>query len=144
MQGRMQTLNAELIKLLDDRGLALIMCDAKDDGKKALQILKEHYMSQGKPKVIALYTELTTLEKGREESTTDYVIRAEAAAAALKNSSETIGDSLLIAMILKGLPSSFNTIQYNKIIQYNKNLYTGYPIRLKSVLLGALFTNLQP
>ena len=52
------------------------MHDAKDDGKKALQILKEHYMKQGKPKVIALYTELTTLEKRREESTTDYVIRA--------------------------------------------------------------------
>ena len=70
------------------------MRDAKDDGNKALQILKEHYVSQGKPKVTALYNELTTLEKGREESTTDYVIRAEAAAAALKNSGETIGDSL--------------------------------------------------
>ena len=51
------------------------MRDAKDDGKKALQILKEHYMSQGKPKVIALYTELTTLEKGREESTMSYSFR---------------------------------------------------------------------
>ena len=102
---------AKLIQLLDDRSLALIMRDAKDDGKKALQILKEHYMSQWKPKVIALYTELTTLGKGREESTTDYVIRAEAAAAALKNSGETIGDSLLIAMILKGLPSSFTSFK---------------------------------
>ena len=102
---------AKLIQLLNDRSLALIMRDAKDDGKKALQILKEHYMSQGKSKVIALYAELTTLEKGREESTTDYMIRAEAAAAALKNSGETIGDSLLIAMILEGLPSSFNSFK---------------------------------
>ena len=102
---------AELIQLLDDRSLALIMHDTKDDGKKALQILKEHYMSQRKPKVIALYTELTILEKGREESTTDYVIRAEAPAAALKNSGETIENSLLIAMILKGLLSSFNSFK---------------------------------
>ena len=109
--GKNADIYVELIQLLDDRSLALIMRDAKDDGKKALQILKEHYMSQGKPKVIALYTELTTLEKGREESTTDYVIRAEAAAAALKNSGETIGDSLLIVMILKGVPSSFNSFK---------------------------------
>ena len=110
--GKNADVHAELIQLVDDRSLfLLIMRDAKDDGKKALQILKEHYMSQGKPKVIALYTELTTLEKGREESTTDYLIRAEAAAAALKNSGETIGDSLLIAIILKGLLSSFNSFK---------------------------------
>ena len=102
---------AELIQLLDDRSLALIMRDAKDNGKKALEILREHYMGQGKPKIIALYTELTTLNKGTDESTTDYLIRAEAAAAALKNSGETVGDSLLIAMILKGLPSNFNTFK---------------------------------
>ena len=109
--GKNADVYAELIQLLDDRSLALVMRDARDDGKKALEILREHYMSQGKPKVIALYTELTTLEKGREESTTDYVLRAEAAAAALKNSGEIIGDSLLIAMILKGLPSSFNSFK---------------------------------
>ena len=61
--GKNADVYAELIQLLDDRSLALIMRDAKDNGKKALQIVKEHYMSQGKPKVIALYTELTTLEK---------------------------------------------------------------------------------
>ena len=58
---------AELMQLLDDRSLALVMRDAKDDGKKALQILKKHYMSQGKRKVIVLCTELTTLEKGEKK-----------------------------------------------------------------------------
>ena len=65
---------AELIQLLDDRSLALIMRDARDNRKKALKILREHYMVQGKPKIIALYTELTTLNKGTDESTTDYLI----------------------------------------------------------------------
>ena len=51
---------AELIQLLDDRSLALSMRDARDNGKKALEILREHYMGQGEPKIIALYTELTT------------------------------------------------------------------------------------
>ena len=45
---------AKLIQLLDDRSLALVMRDAKDDGKKALEILRGHYLSQRKPKVIAL------------------------------------------------------------------------------------------
>jgi len=39
------------------------------------------------------------------------LIRAEAAAAALKNSGEAVGDSLLIAMMLKGLPSNFDTFK---------------------------------
>ena len=42
---------AELIQVIDDRSLALIMRDALDDGKKALKILREHYMSQSKPKI---------------------------------------------------------------------------------------------
>ena len=43
--GKNADVYAELIQLLDDRSLALIMRDAKEDSKKALQILKEHYMS---------------------------------------------------------------------------------------------------
>ena len=104
---------AELIQVLDDRSLSLVMREATDDGKKAISILREHYMSSGKPKVIALYTELTTLQKGENECVTDYMLRAEASVAALKNAGEEVGDSLLIAMILKGLPpkfKAFNTV----------------------------------
>ena len=98
---------AELIQFLDDRSLSLVMRDAKDDGRKALKILREHYLSKGKPKIISLYTELTTLQKGETESVTDYMIRAETAAAALKMSGESITDSLLVSMVLKGLPMEF-------------------------------------
>ena len=75
---------AELIQVLDDRSLSLVMREATDDGKKAISILREHYMSSGKPKVIAFYTELTTLQKGENECVTDYMLRAEASVAALK------------------------------------------------------------
>ena len=35
---------AELIQCLDDRSLTLIIRDTKDNGKKALEILKQHYI----------------------------------------------------------------------------------------------------
>ena len=100
---------AQLIQCLDDRSLSLVMRDAKDDGKKALQILRNHYMGKSKPRVLALYTELTSLQKGHAESITDYVLRAETAAASLKSADEIVSDSLLIAMVLKGLPEEYKT-----------------------------------
>eukprot|EP00794_Sanderia_malayensis_P008499 gene8499-9408_t len=123
---------AELIQLLDDRSLALVMRDAKDNGKKALTILREHYLSQGKPKVIALYTELTTLSKGEEETITDYIIRAEAAAASLKSSGEVIGDSLLIAMVLKGLPASFNSFKTVITQREKQQTFQEFKVSLRS------------
>ena len=83
------------------------MRDATDDGRKALQILRDHYANQGKPIIITLYTELTSLEKALHETVTDYLIRAEKAVTALKNAKETLSDGLIIAMILKGLPDSY-------------------------------------
>ena len=66
-------------------------------------------MGKSKPRVLALYTELTSLQKGHAESITDYVLRAETAAASLKSADEIVSDSLLIAMVLKGLPEDYKT-----------------------------------
>jgi hypothetical protein len=101
---------AELVQCLDNRSLSLVIREAKDDGERALEVLRRHYKCKGKPRVIALYTELTTLKKSAEnESIVDYVIRAENAATALRTSEEVISDPLLIAMVLKGLPNNFKT-----------------------------------
>ena len=43
------------------------------------------------------------------ENVTDYLIRAEKAATSLKNAGEVISDSLLVAMVIKGLPLSYKT-----------------------------------
>ena len=98
---------AELIQLLDDKSLSLVMRDAASDGRKALEILREHYASQGKPRIVALYTELTSLKKGENETVTDYIIRGEKSITALRNAKEALSDGLVIAMILKGLPDSY-------------------------------------
>ena len=100
---------AQLIQCLDDRSLSLVMRDAKDDGRKVIQILRNHYMGNSRPRVLALYTELTSLQKAQDECITDYMLRAETAAASLKSAGETVSDSLLIAMVLKGLPVEYKT-----------------------------------
>ena len=39
---------AELIQFLDDKSLSLVMRDAADDGREALQILRNYYQGRGK------------------------------------------------------------------------------------------------
>ena len=98
---------AYMVQFLDDKSISLIMRDAPDDGRKAYKILKNHYLGSSKPRIISLYTELTSLKMGGSEAVTEYVLRAETAASRLKDAGETISDHLLIAMVLKGLPNSF-------------------------------------
>ena len=50
------------------------MRDAKDDGKKALEILRQHYDGSGKQRIISLYTQLTSLQKQQHEELIDYII----------------------------------------------------------------------
>ena len=61
---------AKLVQRLDDRSLSLVIREAKDDGRKALAVLREHYQERGKPRIITLYTELTSLQMAERESTT--------------------------------------------------------------------------
>ena len=109
---------AYLAQCLDDKSLTLIIRDAEDDGRKAFNILKEHYLGSSKPRILSLYTELTSLKMKSAESVTDYVLRAETAAARLRQANEQFSDKLLIAMVLKGLPESFHA--FSTIINSNE------------------------
>ena len=123
---------AELVQVLDDRSLSLIMRDAKNDGRKAVMILRGHYLPKGKPRVITLYTELTSLVKKTHETVTDYIIRAETAQASLKNAGESISDSLLTAMVLKGLPKEYQPFT-TVITQKEKSLsFSEFKVALRN------------
>ena len=95
------TVFPKLIQCLDDKSLSFILRDAKDNEWKALGILREYYLSKRKPKVISLYTELTSLRRLESESITNYIIKAENISNALKEADDIISNKLLIAMVLK-------------------------------------------
>ena len=44
----------KLMQYLDNKSLSLVIRDARDNKGKALTILRQHYLSKGKPKVISL------------------------------------------------------------------------------------------
>ena len=98
---------SELIQLLDERSISLIMRDARDDERKALKILRNHYAGAGPQRIISMWNTLTSLKKQSSEQLTDYIIKAETAATCIKNTGEHVSDSLLIAMVMKGLPPSY-------------------------------------
>lgn len=79
----------------------LVMNDATDKGHEA--IFKQHYAGNSKPRLISLYTTLTTLQKRSGEMLTDYIIQAETVVNALKNTKEIVSDGLLM-----GLPSDYS------------------------------------
>ena len=117
---------AELVQCLDDRSLSLVIRDATNDGRKALVILREHYIGKGKPRIISLYTKLTSLKMERGGCLTDYVIQA------LNTAGEVISDSLLTAMVLKGLPAEYKTFTTVVMQKEQKMTFTEFKVILRS------------
>ena len=74
---------ASLIQFLDNKSVHLIIRDAKNDGRAALNILRDHYKGSSKPLIIAMYSELTSLKLSAHETVTEYLLRAETCKARL-------------------------------------------------------------
>ncbi len=108
------------------------MRDAKRNGRKALEILREHYAGKDKPRVVSLYCELSSLQKASNETVTDYIIRAETIFTSLRRADEHISDGLQIAMVVKGLPDSYKPFVVH-ITQTNDNItFSKFKTKLRS------------
>ena len=60
---------AELTMMLDVKSSSLTMKDAKDQGKEAVEILREHHLGESKPRIVSLYGELASLKMEATENT---------------------------------------------------------------------------
>ena len=107
--GKNEKAYAELVLLLDETSLSIIINDAKDRGRDALSLLRDHYRGSGKPRILTMYTNLCNLKYPYGEDLTEYISGAERLASNLKAAGETISDSILVAMVMKGLPSTFDS-----------------------------------
>ena len=94
--------------------------------------MRDHYAGKGKPRIISLYTELTSLRKEQNEGVTDYIIRTEEMVTALRNAGETLGDGLIIAMVLKGLPRTFNAFSIYVTHSSKELTFSEFKMQLRS------------
>ena len=114
----------ELIQLLDNRSITLIPRDAVDQGKKALEILRNGYLGASKPRVTSLYKKLSILQLSGDELLLDYIIRAKAVAAALKKEGEGVSKSMIMAIVLSGLPQTYDT--FSTVVEHWKKEITPF------------------
>ena len=122
---------AQLVNALDDKSLSLIRHDAAEDGRKALKILREHYSGKSKPRILNMYTSLTTIQMADNETVTDYMIRAENIISSLKDAGENMSDGLLIATILNGLPDSFKPLAVHVTQNEDSVTFSDFKRRLR-------------
>ena len=102
---------SELVQFLDSRSLHLVMRDARDNGREAMKILRDHYAGRGKQRIVSLYKTMCNMKMKNGMELTDYIIKGETVAAALKSAGEVISDGLLQSMLLNGLPESYKAFE---------------------------------
>ena len=92
-----ETAFSELIQFLEVNSMALIMRDAHDDGWKAFKKLRNHYVSSGKLRIITLYNQISSLVMQSSGTVTEYIIRGEMLALALRTNGEEVIDHCAIS-----------------------------------------------
>ena len=121
---------AELVQIIDDKSLGLIMRDARDKGREAMKILIEYYKSNRKPRILALYSELFSSSKHKDETVMDFMLRIETKVAHLKDAGEVFSESLLQAIVLRALPDEFSA--FCTINTQEETNFAQFKIRLRA------------
>ena len=76
----------------------------------------------------------------QDEDVTGYIIRAENAATALKAAGEIISDRLLNAMVMKGLPPSFEPFTVNINASQEPISFSDFKVALKNLVFSFSFS----
>ena len=85
-------------------------CTGKDgygDGAKAWKLLQEKYCSAERPTVVSLVGQLAKLKLGSDEKLDDYFVRSQELMTRLCEAGEVISDTLFNALVINGLPESY-------------------------------------
>ena len=99
----------ELVQCLDKASINFIR-GHKPNGTAAWTALTKLHKSTERPRVQSLMTQLTGLKMTSGEKVTDYLIKAEGLKLDLAEAGEAVSDAPFTAMILKGLPSDFDSV----------------------------------
>ena len=87
----------------------LVRRECSNQGSKAYKNLGQHFRSTGKPRIMTIMGKLTNLRMNGGENINDYIVRAEELSYALEDAGQQVGETMLVSLVLKGLPDSFET-----------------------------------
>ena len=98
---------AELVQCLDKRSIKMLKSECKGNGPEGWKRLTAHFSSSETPRVMNLLEQLTSLSLKPTEEMTDYLNRAETISSSLEVAGEKISETLLVSVVLEGLPDSY-------------------------------------
>ena len=98
---------AELVQCLDKRSILMLKSECNGNVPEAWKPLTAHFSSSHTPRMMNLLEQLTSLSLKPAEEMTDYLIRAETLSSSLEIAGEKISEKLLVSVVLKGLPDSY-------------------------------------
>ena len=69
--------------------------------------MRDNHAGSSKLRVIAFYTQLTSLKKKYNETITDYILRAELATNPLGDAQKIVSSRLLVTVVVEGLLGTY-------------------------------------
>ena len=81
--------------------------DGYSDGTNAWKLLQEQFCSVERPTVVSLVGQLAKLRLGSEEDLDDYFVRRQELMTWLSGAGEAITETLFNALVINGLPDSY-------------------------------------